>query len=87
MADQSTPVTLSAGQSTTGSGVLKGVTLLGVAAGVVTLFDNTSAAGVVLGVYALATGQTIDIDYNNWRHISKGIFVTITGTVTGSLFI
>jgi hypothetical protein len=88
MSDQSTPIALAAGQLVTGSGVLKGVSFRETAGAVaiVQLFDNTAGSGVLLGTYGFVAKQSIDIDFNNTRHLSKGIFAVITGTVEGSIF-
>ena len=88
MSEQSTPISLAGGQLVTGNGVLKGVSFRETAGAVaiVQLFANTAGSGTLLGTYGFLAKQSIDIDFNNVRHISKGVFAVITGTVEGSIF-
>lgn len=88
--NDSIPITLAAGQlGTYTQGAYRGITVRETAgaAAIVKIFDNTSGAGVLLGVYGLAALQSIDTSSLNGRAITKGLFAVITGTVEGSVFI
>lgn len=88
-ADFSRGVTLAAGQLVTGRGALREVTLRETAGAVaiVQLFDGLSAAGVLLGTYGFLAKQSILDTCSNPRKFDTGIFVVITGTVEGAVFV
>jgi|GEM_PF-2598788 len=88
MPTAATPISIAAGQLFTGGGHLAGYNFRETAGAVakVRLWDNTSAAGVILATVALAANGSIDLVCD--RRFAKGVFAEIvSGAVEGSIFI
>ena len=83
------PVPIAAGQAQTGLGLYYGFTVKesgGTTTATVTIYDNTAGSGTILDVVQLAANQSTGDFYGpQGIRANNGIFVTITGTVVGSL--
>lgn len=72
----------------TGQGSYRGITLreTGGSTAAVRVYDGTTAAGTILGSYALAANASLDVDIANGVLCRTGIYVDIvSGAVEGSV--
>lgn len=61
----------------------RGLHLFSTAGAVVTLYDNTSAAGVILAKFTLAAGGDRDVDLGDGARCENGIHLVATAAVEG----
>jgi anaerobic glycerol-3-phosphate dehydrogenase len=84
-----TPIPAAAGQIFTGTCELRGWSLRTSVAATVTLFDNTSGAGTILGTFDTIAGQlAVTVAIATGLRAAIGVFaVASAGTLSGSVWI
>lgn len=87
----STAITLTGSdqQAWAGPGTYRGVVVRETAgsAASVRVHDGTSAAGPLVAVVDLVADASADLDHAVGRRCADGLFVDVTGSVAGSIFI
>lgn len=85
----SQPFQVAAGQMTTGLGKLTAWALYngGSAVAVVSFYDGTSAAGVLLGQVALQIGESVRDLFTPPLPLYVGLFAVLTNPVTGAVYV
>jgi hypothetical protein len=84
MANQSTPLDVSAlGLLFTGPFTWRGFSIASVAGADVVIYDNTSAAGLVLAAFTLGAKGWAAENVSDGMRCTKGIFVVSSAALTG----